>query len=87
MMHTKGYWPTRQKWHPDYHLKDFTENMMLPTPNLERSPVAIALQAAKDYMEVSESSGHALHMPSHIYLRLGNWSKSLDSNLQSIEVK
>ena len=21
MMHAKGYWPTRQMWHPDYHLK------------------------------------------------------------------
>ena len=21
MMHKKGYWLTRQKWHPDYHLK------------------------------------------------------------------
>ena len=20
MMHAKGYWPTQQKWHPDYHL-------------------------------------------------------------------
>ena len=24
-MHAKGYWPTRQKWHPDYHLNLFTK--------------------------------------------------------------
>ncbi len=29
--------------------------------------------------------GHLLHMPSHIYLRLGRWQKSLESNIAAIE--
>ncbi|MEM6832905.1 MAG: tetratricopeptide repeat protein [Pseudomonadota bacterium] len=28
--------------------------------------------------------GHLLHMPSHTYLRLGRWKKSLDANLQAV---
>ena len=29
MMHAKGYWPTRQKWHPDYHLNYLGTSSMI----------------------------------------------------------
>ena len=45
------------------------------------------IKAADNYPIVANSSCHALHMPSHVYIRLGDWKKSLDSNLISIEVK
>ncbi|MDQ2752231.1 MAG: hypothetical protein M3R72_04335 [Bacteroidota bacterium] len=46
---------------------------------------AIALPAARRYAEVAPSSAHALHMPSHIFTRLGLWDESIQSNLKSIE--
>jgi hypothetical protein len=45
---------------------------------------AIALPAARRYAEVAPSSAHALHMPSHIFTRLGLWDESIRSNLKSI---
>ena len=45
------------------------------------------IKAADKYPQVANSSCHALHMPSHVYIRLGDWKRSLDSNLISIEVK
>ena len=45
------------------------------------------IKAADHYPIVANSSCHALHMPSHIYIRLGDWKKSLESNLISIKVK
>ena len=45
------------------------------------------IKAADNYPIVANSSCHALHMPSHVYIRLGDWKRSLDSNLISIEVK
>ncbi|MEO5943379.1 MAG: tetratricopeptide repeat protein [Ferruginibacter sp.] len=46
---------------------------------------AIALPAARRYAAVAPSSAHALHMPSHIFTRLGLWDESISSNLKSIE--
>jgi hypothetical protein len=46
---------------------------------------ALALPAAKRYAEVAPSSAHALHMPSHIFTRLGLWDECIQSNLKSIE--
>lgn len=42
-----------------------------------------ALEAAHRYAEIAPSSAHALHMPSHIFSRLGLWKDSVDSNLAS----
>ncbi|HET9487671.1 MAG TPA: hypothetical protein VFO54_09560, partial [Chryseosolibacter sp.] len=39
-----------------------------------------ALQQANDYSQVASYSGHALHMPSHIYLALGVWDDVVGSN-------
>ncbi|UKJ08326.1 tetratricopeptide repeat protein [Solitalea lacus] len=43
-----------------------------------------ALLAARQYASIAPSSAHALHMPSHIFTRLGLWSESVKSNLESI---
>ena len=42
-----------------------------------------ALNAARRYAEIAPDSPHALHMPSHIFTRLGLWQESIDSNLVS----
>jgi len=39
-----------------------------------------ALAAANDYADVASYAGHALHMPSHIYLALGMWDEVVKSN-------
>jgi hypothetical protein len=38
------------------------------------------LQAAREYSKIAPSAPHALHMPSHIFTRLGMWSDSARSN-------
>jgi hypothetical protein len=42
-----------------------------------------ALDAARRYARIAPDSPHALHMPSHIFTRLGLWQESIDSNLAS----
>lgn len=44
----------------------------------------LALPFANRYATVAPSSAHALHMPSHIYTRLGLWDKCITSNLESV---
>jgi tetratricopeptide (TPR) repeat protein len=39
------------------------------------------LPAAKVYAKIAPSAPHALHMPSHIFTRLGLWEDSIASNL------
>ena len=46
---------------------------------------ALALPAAKKYASVAPSSAHALHMPSHIFTRLGLWADCIRSNQASVE--
>src|SRR5581483_3831422 len=43
-----------------------------------------ALGAARRYAKIAPDSPHALHMPSHIFTRLGLWQESIDSNLASV---
>src|SRR5436190_364426 len=38
------------------------------------------VEAARVYAQIAPSAPHALHMPSHIYTRLGMWSESITSN-------
>ncbi len=38
------------------------------------------LEAARVYAQIAPSAPHALHMPSHIYTRLGMWQESIASN-------
>jgi hypothetical protein len=44
----------------------------------------LALPAAKKYAMVAPSSSHALHMPSHIFTRLGLWDECIKSNLVAV---
>ena len=43
----------------------------------------LALIPARRYAEIAPSSAHALHMPSHIFTRLGLWDESIRSNVYS----
>jgi tetratricopeptide (TPR) repeat protein len=43
----------------------------------------LALPAARVYAKLAPGSPHALHMPSHIFTRLGLWDESIASNLAS----
>jgi tetratricopeptide (TPR) repeat protein len=44
---------------------------------------AKALPAARAYAKIAPDAPHALHMPSHIFTRLGLWQESVDSNIAS----
>src|SRR5438067_69349 len=39
------------------------------------------LEAARRYAAIAPDSSHALHMPSHIFVRLGLWQDSINSNI------
>ena len=43
------------------------------------------LPAARAYSQIAPSAPHALHMPSHIFTRLGLWDDSITSNLAARE--
>lgn len=45
---------------------------------------SMALTAARNYAKVAPSSAHALHMPSHIFTRLGLWDECINSNIGSV---
>lgn len=42
------------------------------------------LKAARKYASIAPASAHALHMPSHIFTRLGLWDECIQSNLASV---
>src|SRR5882672_1403446 len=42
---------------------------------------AQGLEAARRYAAIAPDSSHALHMPSHIFVRLGLWEDSITSNI------
>ncbi|MEL6135072.1 MAG: hypothetical protein AAFR59_17065, partial [Bacteroidota bacterium] len=44
-----------------------------------------ALDAADAYAKVAPDAAHALHMPSHIYLALGQWEGVVNSNQKSYD--
>ncbi len=43
----------------------------------------LGLPAARRYAAIAPASSHALHMPSHIFARLGLWQEDIESNLAS----
>ena len=47
---------------------------------------AVALPSARKYAAIAPDSPHALHMPSHIFNRLGYWSESIETNQASARV-
>src|SRR6201987_4151369 len=44
----------------------------------------MGLVAARRSAEVAPSSAHAVHMPSHIFARLGLWQEDIQANLKSV---
>jgi tetratricopeptide (TPR) repeat protein len=51
------------------------------TPQLAR----LGLPAAQRYAAIAPSSAHALHMPGHIFARLGMWREDIASNTASVK--
>jgi tetratricopeptide (TPR) repeat protein len=49
------------------------------SPNLATHGLA----AAKRYAQIAPAAPHALHMPSHIFTRLGYWDESIETNRRS----
>src|SRR5229473_2452109 len=47
---------------------------------------SLALTAARKYASIAPASAHAVHMPSHIFARLGLWQDDIQSNLKAIEI-
>ena len=45
---------------------------------------SMGLDAARRYAEIASSSAHAVHMPSHIFARLGLWQEDIQANLKSV---
>ena len=43
----------------------------------------LGLDAARRYARIAPAGAHALHMPSHIFIRLGLWPEAIASNLDS----
>jgi tetratricopeptide (TPR) repeat protein len=59
-----------------------------PLHAYDGSPSAsMCLAAAQSYTQIAPESPHALHMPSHIFTRLGRWDDSIASNLKSIAAR
>jgi tetratricopeptide (TPR) repeat protein len=52
--------------------------------NPQLAPLGLA--AARRYAAIAPGSPHAVHMPSHIFARLGLWQDDIQSNLRSVEV-
>jgi tetratricopeptide (TPR) repeat protein len=46
----------------------------------------VALSAAREYAAIAPDAPHALHMPSHIFNRLGYWKESISANEASARV-
>ena len=44
------------------------------------------LTAAKAYAAIAPDAAHALHMPAHIFTRVGYWKESIDANRESARV-
>ncbi|MGB8888446.1 MAG: hypothetical protein WCC87_17085 [Candidatus Korobacteraceae bacterium] len=44
------------------------------------------LAAARAYAQIASSSAHAVHMPSHIFARLGLWQEDIQANLKSVAI-
>ena len=45
----------------------------------------LGLVAARRYAQIAPAAPHALHMPSHIFARLGLWQDDIDSNLAALD--
>jgi tetratricopeptide (TPR) repeat protein len=46
-----------------------------------------ALEAARQYAGIAPAAPHALHMPSHIFTRLGYWDESIKTNRRAADTE
>lgn len=46
----------------------------------------MGLDAARRYADIASSSAHAVHMPSHIFARLGYWQEDIQANMKSVAI-
>jgi tetratricopeptide (TPR) repeat protein len=46
-----------------------------------------ALEAARQYAGIAPAAPHALHMPSHVFTRLGYWDESIESNRRAADLE
>ena len=46
----------------------------------------LGLDAARTYARIAPVVPHALHMPSHIFIRLGLWQEAIQSNLAAYQI-
>ncbi|MEX2362317.1 MAG: hypothetical protein WD597_01785, partial [Balneolaceae bacterium] len=44
-----------------------------------------SLDIVRSYHTIAPHNPHALHMPTHIFIRLGNWQEAIDGNLMAAE--
>lgn len=61
-----------------------THYIIHATDNPQLAPMG--LEAAREYARIAPASVHAIHMPSHIFSRLGLWQDSIQSNLAALAV-
>ncbi len=45
----------------------------------------LGLRAARTYAAIAPAAPHALHMPSHIFVQLGEWQQAIDSNIDAFQ--
>ena len=69
------------KAYPDH--PGITHYIIHASDSSELAPRGLA--AARKYSRVAPSAPHALHMPSHIFTRLGLWPDSISSNLAAAQ--
>jgi hypothetical protein len=87
--------PTDKSYANQKRAADILNKILLAQPNhpgvahylihsFDYPPLAsLALKAARSYAKIAPSSPHALHMPSHIFTRLGLWQEAISSNMAS----
>jgi tetratricopeptide (TPR) repeat protein len=55
---------------------------------LDSPPLAeLALDAARQFAGIAPAAPHALHMPSHIFTRLGYWDESIKTNRRAADLE
>jgi tetratricopeptide (TPR) repeat protein len=75
-----------EKFFADQKLKQHPGLLHYLIHGYDYPPVAEkGLPAAKRYADVAPWVPHALHMPSHIFVRLGMWKETIASNLASAD--
>ncbi|MBS1715099.1 MAG: hypothetical protein JST30_12265, partial [Armatimonadetes bacterium] len=70
------------KLQPDHPL---ALHLTIHALEMSRNPER-ALPAADRLLTLQPGLGHNVHMPSHIYVRTGDWAKAIDSNARAMRV-